>query len=83
MARVRGRDAGKPAVLLACHYDSVAAGPGAADDGAGVATTLEVARALTSGPPPAMREGTLTVADTHSASSSPSKTATDVETCTN
>jgi hypothetical protein len=29
----------------------VAAGPGAADDGAGVATTLEVARALIAGPP--------------------------------
>ena len=34
------------AVLVACHYDSVAAGPGAGDDGTGVATALEVARAL-------------------------------------
>jgi len=34
------------AVLLAAHYDSVAAGPGAGDDGAGVAALLEVARAL-------------------------------------
>ncbi|TDE30752.1 M20/M25/M40 family metallo-hydrolase [Nonomuraea mesophila] len=33
-------------VVLAAHYDSVAAGPGASDDGAGVATILEVARAL-------------------------------------
>lgn len=33
-------------VLLAAHYDSVAAGVGASDDGAGVATMLEVARAL-------------------------------------
>ncbi len=33
-------------VVLAAHYDSVAASPGAADDGAGVATLLEVARAL-------------------------------------
>ncbi|SEG98434.1 Peptidase family M28 [Nonomuraea solani] len=33
-------------VVLAAHYDSVAAGPGASDDGAGVATVLEVARAL-------------------------------------
>ncbi|MEV0590197.1 M20/M25/M40 family metallo-hydrolase [Nonomuraea cavernae] len=33
-------------VVLAAHYDSVAAGPGASDDGAGVATMLEVARAL-------------------------------------
>ena len=33
-------------VVLAAHYDSVPASPGAADDGAGVATILEVARAL-------------------------------------
>lgn len=33
-------------VLLAAHYDSVAAGPGASDDGMGVATLLEVARAI-------------------------------------
>ncbi|HTO41482.1 MAG TPA: M20/M25/M40 family metallo-hydrolase [Rhizomicrobium sp.] len=36
---------GKAIVLLA-HYDSVPAGPGAADDGSGVATVLETARAL-------------------------------------
>ncbi|HWA68733.1 MAG TPA: M20/M25/M40 family metallo-hydrolase [Rhizomicrobium sp.] len=33
-------------VLLMAHMDSVAAGPGAADDGSGVATILETARAL-------------------------------------
>lgn len=38
------------AILLAAHYDSVAAGPGASDDGAGVATVLEIARALKHGP---------------------------------
>jgi hypothetical protein len=38
-------------VLLSAHYDSVAAGPGAADDGAGVAALIEVARALQAGPP--------------------------------
>jgi hypothetical protein len=42
-----GRTAGK-AVMLASHYDSVPAGPGASDDGVGVAVTLEVARALAS-----------------------------------
>jgi hypothetical protein len=36
---------GKAIVLLA-HYDSVPAGPGASDDGSGVATVLETARAL-------------------------------------
>jgi Peptidase family M28 len=41
---------GKPAVLLAAHYDSVAAGPGVSDDGAGVAAVLEIARALKSLP---------------------------------
>ena len=39
------------AVLLSAHYDSVAAGPGAGDDGAGVAALVEVARALKAGPP--------------------------------
>jgi hypothetical protein len=33
-------------VLLAAHYDSVAAGPGASDDGMGVATLMEIARAV-------------------------------------
>jgi hypothetical protein len=33
-------------VLLAAHYDSVATGPGASDDGMGVATLLEIARAV-------------------------------------
>jgi Peptidase family M28 len=43
---------GQPAVLLAAHYDSVPAGPGASDDGAGVAAVLEIARALTTLPRP-------------------------------
>jgi Peptidase family M28 len=50
LARKRGTSAG-PAVLLVAHYDSVPAGPGAGDDGAGVATLLETARALGAGPP--------------------------------
>ncbi|MET8996406.1 M20/M25/M40 family metallo-hydrolase [Amycolatopsis sp. NPDC004169] len=39
-------------VLLVAHYDSVEIGPGATDDGVGVVTLLEIARALTSGPAP-------------------------------
>ncbi len=35
-----------PWVLLVSHYDSVGAGPGASDDGAGTAALMEVARAL-------------------------------------
>ncbi|HLU38995.1 MAG TPA: M20/M25/M40 family metallo-hydrolase, partial [Planctomycetota bacterium] len=40
------------AVLLAAHYDSVPAGPGASDDGVAVAAMLETARALLAGPRP-------------------------------
>jgi hypothetical protein len=39
-------------VVLVAHYDSVPRGPGAADDGAGVAAILEIARAITSSSPP-------------------------------
>lgn len=42
---------GKKSVLLVAHYDSVPTGPGASDDGAGVAALLETARALKAGPP--------------------------------
>ena len=51
VARIEGRDRGQ-AVLLCAHYDSVPAGPGASDDGAGVASVLEIARALTRRPQP-------------------------------
>src|SRR4051794_27205351 len=39
-------DAAGDVVLMVAHYDSVGAGPGASDDGSGVAAMLEVARAL-------------------------------------
>jgi hypothetical protein len=39
------------AILLLAHYDSVAAGPGAGDDGAAVVALLEVARVLHDAPP--------------------------------
>jgi len=38
-------------LMLAAHYDSVQAAPGAADDGAAVVTLLETARAIQAGPP--------------------------------
>lgn len=41
-----GADRQTPAVLLMAHSDSTARGPGAADDGAGVAAILETVRAL-------------------------------------
>ena len=42
---------GNHAVLLTAHYDSAWAGPGAADDGAGVAAILEIARMAADFPP--------------------------------
>jgi hypothetical protein len=43
VARLPGQ-ASEPALLLTAHYDSVEAGPGMGDDGAGVAALLEIAR---------------------------------------
>lgn len=51
MTRLPG-EANGPAVLLTAHYDSIAAGPGAADDMAGVAAILEIARILRAEAPP-------------------------------
>jgi len=45
IARMPGTDNSK-AVMIAAHYDSVAGGPGAADDGAGIAAMLETIRAI-------------------------------------
>lgn len=42
----RAGPAGGGAALIAAHYDSVPAGPGAGDDGAGVAATIEIAARL-------------------------------------
>jgi hypothetical protein len=50
VARLGGTSGRTDALLLAAHYDSVPAGPGAGDDGAGVAALLETTRALRAGP---------------------------------
>lgn len=50
LGRLRGTGNTK-ALMLAGHYDSVSTGPGASDDGSGVAAILEAVRALKSGPP--------------------------------
>ncbi|PZR73662.1 MAG: hypothetical protein DLM73_09905 [Chthoniobacterales bacterium] len=50
VATFRGQSNNR-AVMLVAHYDSVAEGPGAADDGAGVIVILETIRALQAGPP--------------------------------
>ncbi|HJV40940.1 M20/M25/M40 family metallo-hydrolase [Caulobacter sp.] len=46
-----GTDRDLPAILVMSHYDSVPNSPGAADDAAGVAAALEIARALKAGGP--------------------------------
>ncbi|HQR11181.1 MAG TPA: M20/M25/M40 family metallo-hydrolase [Casimicrobiaceae bacterium] len=51
VATLPGSEPG-PAVILNAHYDSVPAGPGAGDDAAGVATLIEVARAMRTLPTP-------------------------------
>ncbi len=51
LARLEGQEPG-PAVMVAAHYDSVPAGPGASDDGAGTVSVLEIARALKASAPP-------------------------------
>jgi hypothetical protein len=50
VARLKGTSDSTDAVALVAHYDSVPAGPGAGDDGAGVAALLETLRALRAGP---------------------------------
>lgn len=45
-------DSNKSAVLLMAHHDTVWGSPGAADDTVGIASILEIIRALNSGPTP-------------------------------
>jgi len=49
VGRLPGTASG-PAILLMAHYDSVYRAPGAGDDASGVATILEILRALKHGP---------------------------------
>ena len=51
LARLEGQSDAPGAVALVAHYDSVPTSPGAADNGAAVASLLETARALMAGPP--------------------------------
>jgi len=53
VATLPGTDRDAPAVLVMSHYDTVHNSPGAADNSAGVAAALEIARALKAGPQPA------------------------------
>lgn len=49
---IKGSDPQARALALMAHYDSVVGSPGAADDGAGIASLLESARALKAGGQP-------------------------------
>ena len=52
LARIQGQGPpGKKALMLCAHYDSVAEGPGASDNAAGVAVVLETLRTLKAGAP--------------------------------
>lgn len=51
IGHLRGRGEGD-AILLAAHYDSVPAAPGAGDDAAGVAALLETMRVMAANGPP-------------------------------
>lgn len=46
VATLPGNNPAAPAVVLMAHYDSVWGSPGAADDGAGIASALEIVRAV-------------------------------------
>jgi hypothetical protein len=50
LARKPGTAPGNKGVMLAAHYDSVRAGPGAGDDGAAVVALLQVAKILSQQP---------------------------------
>jgi Zn-dependent M28 family amino/carboxypeptidase len=50
IARLSGT-ASTGAIVLSAHYDSGATGPAAGDNGAAVAATLEIVRAIQAGPP--------------------------------
>src|SRR5579863_4228033 len=52
VARLGGDSKDRSTILLVAHYDSVPAGPGASDDGAAVASMLEIARTLSALPAP-------------------------------
>ncbi|WP_176444632.1 M28 family peptidase [Paenibacillus herberti] len=52
LATIPGKSDSDNAVLITAHYDSKKGSPGTSDDGYGVATILESARAIKNGPQP-------------------------------
>ncbi len=51
ICRIKGTNGEGSSVMLVAHYDTMITGPGAMDDGSGVVTLLETARAITAGQP--------------------------------
>jgi len=51
ICRIEGTDSPNSTIMLVAHYDTMPTGPGAMDDGSGVVTLLETARALQAGEP--------------------------------
>ena len=51
MVRIPGTSGSSDALIIDGHYDSVANGPGASDDGGAMAAFVEVMRAMKAGPP--------------------------------
>lgn len=58
-----GSDRTAPAILLMSHYDSAVGSPGAADDAAGVAASLEAVRALIAQDAPRRRDLIVLITD--------------------
>ena len=67
VAILPGQDRTGPAVVLMSHYDSAVGSPGAADDAAGVAASIEVARALMASDAPRQRDLILLITDAEEA----------------
>ena len=63
VAVLPGRNRTLPAVMLMSHYDARDDSPGAADDAAGVAASLEIARAVQASGPPPLRDLVLLITD--------------------
>ena len=62
VAVLPGRNRSLPAVAMMAHYDSVTGSPGAADDGVGIASILEAARAIRARGP-ALRDLVVVITD--------------------
>lgn len=63
VATLPGEDRDAPVILLMSHYDSAVGSPGAADDAAGVASSLEAVRAILADDRPRQRDLVVLITD--------------------